>query len=97
LKLSTKQEELLKTLCRYKCRDLHFEAHESVTSGSRLPQHAPMTLAVIINFLAFIAGKRKLQRIKLAQSICHQNRGNTFSEAFGNTRIKLGFLCPVAY
>lgn len=81
----------------YKCRDLHFEAHESVTSGSRLLQHAFMTPAVIINFLAIIAGKRKLQRIKPAQSIHHQKREKTFNEAFGKTQIKLGFLCPVAY
>lgn len=64
----------MKAICRYKCRDIHFEAHESVTSGSRILQHTLTTLAVIINFLAIIAGKRNLQRMKLAQSILHQEK-----------------------
>lgn len=75
MKWRTKQEELLEVICWYKCRDLRFEAREPVASGSRQQQHAFTTLAVIINFLAIIAGKRKLQRIKLAQSTHHQNRG----------------------
>lgn len=44
-------------MCWYKCRDFHFETHESVTSGSRLPQQAFVTLAVIINSLAIVARK----------------------------------------
>lgn len=105
MKRRTKQEELLETICWYKCRDLRFEAHKAVATkavatGSRQQRHAFTTPAVIINFLAIIAGqkkKKKLQRIKAAQSTRHQNRGKKISEAFGKTQIKLGFLCPVAY
>lgn len=44
----------------------HFETHESVTSGVRLPWDTFVTLSVVINSLTIAARKRKLQRMKLA-------------------------------
>jgi len=69
LKRRTKQEELLETICWYKCRDLRFEARKAVATkavatGSRQQRHAFTTPAVIINFLAIIAGQKKKKSCK---------------------------------
>lgn len=70
-----KTGRILKIICWYKCRDFHFETHESVTSGGSLAWHAFVTLSVIINSLTIAARKRKLQRMKLAlEDIQYQKR-----------------------
>lgn len=98
MKRRTKQEELLETICWYKCRDLRFEARKAVATkavatGSRQQRHAFTTPAVIINFLAIIAGqkKKKLQRIKAAQSTRHQNRGKKSVKPLGRPKLSLAF------